>query len=342
MGYLRLLLCASVLFHHLSPVAASQWWGTAPVLGFYTLAGFLITHIIKENYGNSLRGKALFLYNRFLRLYPIYFTCLVISISVVLLIGRNQLAPAMRLPGTFWEWLPQLTIIGLNGPYPGSSNVRLVVAAWSLDIELVHYLLIGLLLGYSRRLCFLWFLCALLLTTYWAATGEVFIRLYRSWLGPTLAFALGSVCYHWRIKLLRFTIPPWQVAWFTSLALVAGSMSMAGGYSEEAAWLGNFAGVFLFAPLMLGAYRRESTGKVSAFSRWCGDVSYPVFLIHWQVGALVLHTGLFEEGTWPFFSVSVLATLSLAVLLVACVDQPLKPLRDGIRNHARAIRKQRA
>ncbi len=334
MGYLRLLLLASVLLDHLSPL---HWRGTMCVFGFYTMAGFLMTLIINEDYGTSMRGKALFVYNRILRLYPLYYACLLASFAIVLVTGVMPLNPAFRMPVGLYEWLPQLTIMGLNGPGPESFPVRLVPTAWSLDIEIVYYLLIGLVIGTSRTACLAWFLLALALTVYWPASGVEFNDKYRTWEGPMLTFAAGSVCFHWRSLLLQYAQLPWAAALLLAAGVIAFMGSQLHIYRSDIEWFSHYAAIFAFAVLMMCVHGLENKRGISKLNRWCGDLSYPFFLMHWQVGVLVMHGG-FAKG-WLFFFITVLLAFLLSALLVYLVDRPLTPVRDAVRRKARHHKK---
>ena len=79
-GALRLFLAALVVYTHLGPPHGAAL-GKHAVFYFYLLSGFLITRILHERY--DFDHKA-FWSNRFLRLYPIYFTVAVLTIPIVL------------------------------------------------------------------------------------------------------------------------------------------------------------------------------------------------------------------------------------------------------------------
>ena len=76
----RYVLAAVVAQTHLWPQGA-DWSGQIAVFAFYTLSGYLMTRILHERYGLTVRGTAAFVLNRVLRLWPAY---TVIMASVLL------------------------------------------------------------------------------------------------------------------------------------------------------------------------------------------------------------------------------------------------------------------
>ena len=82
MGTFRLLLAVIVMLGHLSfypqPIPYFLPGGIA-VEAFYIVSGFLITLVLVEKYQDRL---LLFYSNRALRIYPIYWTCLLLYLLV--------------------------------------------------------------------------------------------------------------------------------------------------------------------------------------------------------------------------------------------------------------------
>jgi peptidoglycan/LPS O-acetylase OafA/YrhL len=86
----RYVLAAMVAQTHLWPQGA-DWTGQISVFAFYTLSGYLMTRVLHERYGFSIRGTAAFALNRVLRLWPAY-----LAIMTLALVAVRQTAPALR------------------------------------------------------------------------------------------------------------------------------------------------------------------------------------------------------------------------------------------------------
>lgn len=74
LGLMRFILALLVVVSHLTGGGASPFfahWGIFAVFGFYLISGYLMTIILNEKYFFNFTTFAL---NRFLRLFPIYYT----------------------------------------------------------------------------------------------------------------------------------------------------------------------------------------------------------------------------------------------------------------------------
>ena len=85
-GTYRTLLAMMVVVFHLGGVYALGYYA---VFGFYILSGYLMTFIMQNNYGYSLRGRASYALNRFLRIYPVYWVSAVVSLLLIYILGQQ-------------------------------------------------------------------------------------------------------------------------------------------------------------------------------------------------------------------------------------------------------------
>ena len=61
-----------------------RYIGEYAVFGFFALSGYLMTLIMQQNYGYTVRGIGGYALNRFLRIYPIYWVVCGLSILILL------------------------------------------------------------------------------------------------------------------------------------------------------------------------------------------------------------------------------------------------------------------
>ena len=78
LGLVRTIFALMVMAYHLLFGRAPL--GFYPVFGFYIISGYLMTLIMHESYGYTWKGRYSFAVNRFLRLYPQYWTAAAISL----------------------------------------------------------------------------------------------------------------------------------------------------------------------------------------------------------------------------------------------------------------------
>jgi peptidoglycan/LPS O-acetylase OafA/YrhL len=303
LGYLRLILSFGVVAYHLSPQVFS-FAGPAAVFGFYTVSGYLITAALSSHY----RGRTIaFLLNRFLRLYPTYWVAVGLAVAAIVF-GQSH-NRAMTLPTSFDDWWRQIAVFGLLHGDGLAHPIRLVPPAWSLNMELAWYILLISLHRYSIA----WLAGSLALAAFYILGGG-WTEPYYSFLAPSFCFALGSTC--WRLgQFGTFSIDR-----RAAFALVVGVLCV-GSVVSAGAWI-----LYLSSAVTACAILAWRNSVQSKWMRLCGDLSYPVFLCHWQVAAFIpLDRGprLLVASTVPIVLVS--------WSLVVCVEHPIALLRTRVR-----------
>ena len=85
MGLLRLLLAFSVVIAHTSPVFGYVGIGGQAVPAFFIISGFYMNLVLSRKYMLCDNGIRTFYFNRFIRIFPIYWSCLLLAIFWALL-----------------------------------------------------------------------------------------------------------------------------------------------------------------------------------------------------------------------------------------------------------------
>ena len=296
---------------------------------FIVLSGFAIFHLI--HYSQEFYSR--YIVRRFLRLFPAYLVCLLISVLILPItdvalhsvhpftdrtFARIAILQASRTE--FWpHLLAHLTM--LHGVIPDSllpdTDYTFLGQAWSISVEWQFYLLAPLLLWLATRcprlvgLVMLGLLCAGLFHAR-LIFGEGFIGAHIGY------FALGCISFFgWQMDqrvlatLARYSmliIPfscaawvfllpnHWQGAVWLAILLSCNSMRFANpGYLERA------ISATLLTPTL----------------RWLGRISYPIYLAHMIAlnGMLWLLSGA-GLASLPMLTVTLLGTL-LATLIFA-------------------------
>ena len=96
MGLLRLLLAISVITTHCGPcLGFSPLGGVEAVQTFFMISGFYMAMILTEKYRGPGSYRS-FLINRFLRIYPLYWIALILTLiawsGVYCVTGHRRLA----------------------------------------------------------------------------------------------------------------------------------------------------------------------------------------------------------------------------------------------------------
>src|SRR3954447_5357614 len=81
MGIIRLLLAIAVLIimHSDPPPGFHMIGGAGAVQGFYVISGFYMALVLNEKYPRGAKGYREFIVQRFLRLMPAYWCCLLLA-----------------------------------------------------------------------------------------------------------------------------------------------------------------------------------------------------------------------------------------------------------------------
>ncbi len=348
-GFLRLFLAVAVIVGHCYPVAGLEGepvgvltdgrhhLGSLAVGMFFVLSGFLITR-------SAVRSPALgrFVWHRFLRIFPGYWVCLVVSAFVIAPVmvmseGGDWATPIFAVKNSalryvtanayifrfdqlsWWGMLSVSSsrIAGLfqANPYPGVINGSL----WTLPFELLCYLGIAVLLA-----CRLLRYRAVLLSVFLAAWSLYGLQLLNEPLFlayfPTRGFPIFcSVVLHFSTGAVLFLYAdkiPFSPLWFAGAAALAlGGMANAiGGFLVPVA-LGY---VFLCLAFKLPVGRFDTHG----------DFSYGAYIYAFPVQQCLAQLGFPAYGFGFFVVACILVTLGAAVFSYRWVEAPCLRLKN--------------
>lgn len=348
LGAYRYILALAVACSHLW--AGSIWWlGIYAVFGFYVISGYLMTLIIKEVYTDKI-GAIRYGINRLLRIFPIYWVCLVIGLIVLLCVNKTEpqntdmffFNLSLSWPETFLEWFKNLTLIG-----PQDSNLT-ISQGWSLSIELIFY---ALMLVLCRRfwIVLVWLGISLAIVYYHQANEFEFSKRYISVSGASLAFASGSMIYYIRQKCkLPNLISVFFIGLFLYHFIFANGIW--GFQSVTSTWPGILlvhhyglpvhtvlAALILWAILDLEDQTSKDSSVIKRGNQ-LGKIAYAIFLCHWIVAYILHFSGINYTDKAIFFPLAIIGTNLFAVLLYRVVEYPLdKTFRDRIRGRKAQI-----
>jgi peptidoglycan/LPS O-acetylase OafA/YrhL len=318
----RFSLALMVMAEHLSDFVPPQT-GRLAVEAFFCISGFLISMVATTRYAGR---PAAFLANRFLRIYPTYWACLAIGLIVVLLVPTaTQLHPSLLVPDSAADWIANLAVFGLTQ----ETTSRLLPAAWSLHTELWFYLVIGLLTAARPRLTFILLPVSLLVSAYCAFWWAP-VAFYGTPVGNADAFFIGSVVF-----LLRDKLRPRRPEIVAGLALLVFEILAWGpllGHQSINEFLGApVAGLFLLG--LWNSRIDEALRSKKQLAALLGRLSYPLFLLHWPLGALAAGMLGLKQGPALLLLGGALS-FSVAILVLWFVEDPLVRLRETVRRAA--------
>jgi peptidoglycan/LPS O-acetylase OafA/YrhL len=329
-GFLRLLFALVVVWSHAYSIGGLgadpivwltrgvQSAGTLAVGGFFVLSGFLIA----RSYENA-RSLAIFLWHRFLRIFPGYWVCLALTAFVivpVMLYARHDSMTAEYFHNSLTYVARnallinvQLTVGSVIKDLPEANTIN--GSLWTLPVEFACYLLIGAfgvvgLLGKSARL------------EIFALLGCLFAIAFCDIRGinpgtPTLqalalfAYFLAGACLYTNRKIVP--IRPWLAV----AALLGAAISL---YVDP-------AGVTLILFVSYLVLYVSGTALCLNFDRTV-DLSYGVYIYAFPVQQLLVTMGVERAGFLGFFFLTLAVTIPTAFLSWILVEKPCLSLKN--------------
>lgn len=335
-GAFRFVLSVMVVVTHMF---YPYWFGHYAVFGFFILSGYLMTYVTNKVYFLNTSGVSRFLVNRFLRIYPIYYVVVFFSIIVLYFIpDAHVFNPSLTIPVNSQEWIFNIFIFGMES----DSSSRIVPPVWALANELIYYILICLILGRKSYIAIAWLLVSVVWVLYSIYVGDSFHNRYFSVVAASLPFSIGAVFYHYKKYLVRvFENVSWySLILFTLYVLVSPISVLFLNKSDFLYGLIDPHGLVMYLNVILMLIwigkltdLKPINPTVASFDKFLGDLSYPLYLVHWVVG-LVLANYVFESlnrGSFLLMITCLFFSIFVSILLVLTIERPLEIIRLKLR-----------
>jgi len=360
MGFLRLILAITVVIAHSQPLfGLSFTGGLVAVEVFFIISGFYMSMILDKKYTGK-GSYTLFLSNRFLRLYPMFWVVLILTVAASIVSGvvfgewfRLSLYVEYFDIMTIYTFLFQIfTNLALFGQdvvmflgfdqetgemyftsdfkisSPMLHNFLFVPQAWTLGLEVVFYLIAPFLVRRGNLFVVSTIALSLLvrLTTHSLGytddpwTYRFFPSELALFLLGTLSYRLYSVCKIHEIRLFNFNLTILVLLLLSSVILLYEFIQDFYEVTFIINWV--FYGfVCLSIPFVF------HFSKSSRIDSRVGELSYPVYISHILVIGTITPflswVGWQEyQGEW-----SVFLTVLASYILVRLVSDPIEKIR---------------
>ena len=336
MGFLRLFLALAVVAGHTSStVFRIPMPGAFDAVNFFfIISGFYMSMVLNTKYKN-VSVKTFYL-SRILRIFPMYFVGLLLMILINFYNIKNFFDTLTLTSKSFFivtntaifgQDLPYTFCLSTQGPTCASpSGMTINPPAWSLAIELSFYLLAPLLVKNSKLLiCYLTtgLLYSISITYVDVPTvneiyniTSVFSLNYFFYPSSFIFFGLGVIAYRLDESLMRFDLK-YAIPFVLLLIQTNTNMSF---------WLPIFLAFAL--PVVFKISRK------SRMDRLIGEISYPVYILHFPI--IVLFSKFDNFESYSFLNWATLGDLVsifsiiLALVFSRLVEKPVNALRASI------------
>lgn len=340
---LRAIAAALVIVDH--AIGSLQWYGLFPasrhdnwvmgdigVQAFFVLSGALMVRQT-DRIASGVTACAGFLWKRFARIVPLYWIATLLSYAID--------SP----PHSLSDLLCSLFFIPYFAPSEGMMR-PIVGSGWTLNLEIVFYVLFGLSLLFRRSLSLMCVVAVLWLATYSHAmtpdaagephtisgffTADIVNDFrYGVIAGLIVVASQQRVYFKTKVSPAVFLLTP------AVLILVAGFIKpsyldiLADNFHNN---LGYFCFIIVCACFFCSPRKQTKLGTGLEF---LGNASFCTYLFHqhainWVLGVWTLHPRL--AGTsWMFVAESIVASYVLGVVLHIGVEQPIGHLLQRFR-----------
>jgi peptidoglycan/LPS O-acetylase OafA/YrhL len=354
MGLIRFLLAISVVIEHSRQIFGFELvGGQIAVQAFYIISGFYMTLILSEKYVGKNNSYRLFISNRLLKLYPIYWTVLLLtifaSLGVYLLSsGENmgklqayyEYAQFMDLITLFFLILANIIVIfqdtimflGLDTESgnlfftpdfrqttPASYSFLIVHQAWTIGIEITFYLIAPFLV--RRKIAFigaLIVLSALLRVVLYTNGLQHDPWTYRFFPTELFFFLLGTIAYRIYKKIEGKGVKETylKIIYFSILILTFSYSWIPIPYKMYIYFLLFFFSVpFIF---ILSKHWKKD--------RYMGELSYPIYISHILV--LMGVKSIFPSEKDGMGLVVIILSILFSVLLHEAIAKKIERIRQ--------------
>jgi peptidoglycan/LPS O-acetylase OafA/YrhL len=352
MGLLRFLLAVSVVCAHCGSFLGriSFVGGEIAVQSFFIISGFYMSLVLDKKYdaSSSFSNYKLFITNRLLRLYPIYWVILILTIAGFFVGDASKLSDfrICNLPSLIYLLFVNIFIffqdtimfLGINvksgGLFYTSNfhetspllyNFLFVPQGWSLGIELLFYLVAPFLV--SKRssvivtLIILSLFCRVLIFNYFNLNHDPWT--YRFFPTEVLFFLIGIISQRYSSQTDKIPIKPLMMLIFM-VAFTTVYIKLPG--ISFAHFPFSIKSMLYFILISLSIPKLFSAFKDNKIDRYIGELSYPIYTSHMLVFYVTRHH--FFEG-FNSGSFVVVYSVLISIMLVKYVSEPIEKYRQA-------------
>ncbi len=358
MGILRLLLALSVVAVHSGNILGAHLvGGQVAVESFYIISGFYMSLVLNEKYVDQNNSYYLFISNRLLKLYPIYWTIVFITITLSIgsfflshgsfagklhsyfeygqQYGYHEILPAfifMVFTNLFLVGQDVVMFLGIDTATghlfftqnfattnPQLSSFLLVPQAWTLGIEIAFYLIAPFIVRKNLWVLLTIAFLSLSLRLFLTSIGLEFDPWsYRFFPNEILFFIVGALAYKIYVPLKGKTTAEWMP--ILSLIIVTSLVVFYENIRlpyKTLIYYPLFAGTI---PIIFNATRSWK------WDYFLGELSYPVYISHMLIYYLLIPLGLQKVE----YVGNLLAVLSIgfSILLNLYIVKPIEKFRQ--------------
>lgn len=349
MGILRFLLAISVIIAHSNSILGFRLvGGQIAVQGFYIISGFYMAFILKEKYIGVNQSYKLFITNRLLRLYPVYWVVILFIFTSAIISYLISNSFQIESLSFYWNYISDMSFssifflvftnifmifqdmvmfLGLDissGNLYFTNNFRdstpmlykflLIPQAWTIGIEITFYLIAPFLIKRKLWVILVLILASLLLRIILINNGLNHDPwTYRFFPTELVFFLLGIVAYNIFKKLDNVPIKRnYLVLLFSYILVFTLFYSFIPMPGKMYFYLFS---IFLSVPFIFNLSKKWKV------DRYIGELSYPIYISHLFVySAMIKFTPFTESNSFMLVLFTVLFSIFLNQIVIKKIE----------------------
>ncbi len=344
MGLLRVLFAFSIVTAHTNGIFGFNLLNQQlAVCSFFIISGFYMSLVLEGKY----KSYWLFISNRFLRIFPLYWTMLVLLLLFSLvkyffhagtpdnaiihyLHYYPNTSPLLFIVDLLNFILRNITLIFTTdyiNPGSYSPGYLLIQQAWTLQLELIFYLIVPFIMRLPSRLFWLFIVGEIIIVYGFIIPNHIFNTLSLTYIFfyYFLYFLLGMISYRLYKKLKNLKLPrALLITLFTSLILyllaynfipfkITSSFFNAYDIPYYLGLVGLLPFIFLLS-------------KNHVVDLFIGELSYPIYISHIFFIKLFNNIPFLNKNSWSILFL-IIIVLAASCLLIFVVERPVDRLR---------------
>ncbi len=335
MGFIRFLLATSVILSHVGYIlGVGLVGGILAVQVFFIFSGFYMTLILKEKYVNRNGSYKLFITNRFLRLYPMYWFILILTLITGLIFIPNYLSSN---PTSILDLVVNYLYLPLKNVFlfptfdfvvyePLTYERYQVLVAWTLGLEFIFYFLAPFIVRTKKVLVplFVLSIIARLVTAHYRVLYPM--PYINRFLLTELCFFLAGACSYYLYDSIKKIKIPSVLAFgiFAVLCIMTFihiQLTQIFGHENWFQW------TYILLAILSIPFVFKIT-RSSRVDKFFGNLSYPMYISNELIRLIMVTVFGFSVYAKEYVPIQLAITIIIAFLLDRYIAEPINRLRQ--------------
>lgn len=327
-GSYRTILALCVVLQHLGPLDVI---GGYAVFGFYTLSGYLMTMVLHDYYGYTVEGIQKYVINRGLRIFPAYWFSIALSVALLFWLGDEVVSlyhEKMYLPHDVDSVVRNLFLLLSH-----KSEPRLTPPSWALTVEFFFYLCLAVGMTKTKKTTGVFLTIGFIYTAVVNAVDTPWALKYFVLPAAMLPFTTGAMIYFYKDKIHLYTYllnHSYSPIILIGLFFLNYYAFFGTAYDKSI----GFYLSFVINVLLICSLSAQQTLLFipERVDRFIGGLSYPIYLLHFQAGLILMQIVDLKRGDLSFVIYTIPMIIVCAWLFSILIERPVNILRDRVKN----------